>query len=109
MLAPLTTQLNRIRSRFAHKAPMGVESPAIAEPSRDWGYLLMGSAALAVILCVWALYVGMRSPAAQDGPPQRSARLDREALVRVLSAFEERAQEHAALRSGGRAFVDPGR
>lgn len=91
----------------AHR--LEVESPAVAEPIRDWKYLLIGFAILAVVLCAWALYMGLTVPQPSEGSRERVARLDRDRLEKTLSAFEARRAAHEAARIGGRAFVDPGR
>lgn len=94
---------------YLHADRIEVESPAIAEPTRDWKYLLIGSAVLTAALCAWALYAGLTVPQAQEEPRGRAARLDRDRLARVLAAFEAREAAHEAARRGSRAFVDPGR
>lgn len=104
----LSTYLAKAKAHLSAER-LAIESPAIAEPARDWKYLLASSAALTVILCVWALYTGLTVPEPQEEPRERTVRLDRDQLARVLSAFESREAAHEAARRGGRAFVDPGR
>lgn len=86
-----------------------VESPAIAEPVRDWQFLLIGSVVCTVVLCGWALYTGLAVPEPQEEPFERAVRLDRDELAHTLSAFKEREALHESARRSSRAFVDPGR
>lgn len=102
----------KIFARIAHSGGPQLISTRIAQPVRDWKIVLLtfSIAVLCFGLFAFLPYAGLLESATTVAvAPQRTVKIDAEALSKTAAALTERRTLHERARKSGNAFVDPGR